>query len=138
MRVTICYCRFCQKATGSSHFIEPIFERANFEILTGAPKEYIHRSEGSGKQVMVNFCDDCGTKIFLGFERWPDIVGVYAGTYDDPSWFEIRADNAKHIFLDSAKAGTIIPPGIKTYRQHATDNEGTPLEPTVFSQPHII
>jgi len=137
-RVTICHCRFCQRATGSAYFVEPIFERSEFEMLTGTPTEFVHRSEGSGKQVFVNFCGACGTKIYLGFERWPDIVGVYAGSFDEPSWFEIRPDNAKHIFLDSARAGTVIPAGIDTYRQHATENDGTPIQPTVYSEPHVI
>ncbi len=138
MRVTICHCRFCQRATGAAYFVEPIFARSDFGILDGSPREFAHRSEGSGKQVFVNFCGDCGTKIFLGFERWPDIVGVYAGSFDDPNWFEIRPDNAKHIFLDSARAGTVIPPGIDTYRRHATENDGTPNRATVFSEPHVL
>lgn len=138
VRITICHCKFCQRATGSAYFVEPIFERGAFEIVTGAPKEFAHRSEGSGKQVFVNFCGDCGTKIFLGFERWPDLVGIYAGTFDDPNWFEMRADNAKHIFLDSAREGTILPPGIATFRQHATENDGTPIEPTFFTEPQAV
>jgi hypothetical protein len=138
IRVTICHCRFCQRSTGSAYLIEPIFARSEFEILRGAPNEFAHRSEGSGKQVFVNFCGTCGTKIFLGFERWPDFVGVYAGTFDDPNWFAIRAENAKHIFLDSARAGTIVPSGIGTFRRHATENDGTPNEATVFSEPHVI
>lgn len=28
--VTICYCRFCQRATGSDRMIAPIFERSLF------------------------------------------------------------------------------------------------------------
>ena len=138
MRVTVCHCRFCQRSTGSAYFVEPIFERSAFEVLAGTPDEYVHRSEGSGKQVLVNFCGTCGTKIFLGFERWPDIVGVFAGTFDDPNWFAIRAETAKHIFLDTARAGTIVPPGIDTFRRHATENDGTPNEATVFSEPHVI
>jgi len=138
VRVTICHCHFCQRATGSAYFVEPIFVRDAFDILAGTLKEFGHRSDGSGKLVSINFCGDCGTKIFLGFERWPDIVGVYAGSFDDPNWFEIRPDNAKHIFLDFGRAGTIIPPGIDTYRRHATENDGTPNQPTVFSEPHVI
>ncbi|MDH3232313.1 MAG: GFA family protein [Alphaproteobacteria bacterium] len=138
VRVTICHCRFCQRATGSAYFVEPIFGRKDFAIIAGATRQYDHRSEGSGKLVFVNFCPDCGTKIFLGFERFPDVVGVYAGTFDEPTWFEQRADNSKHIFLDMARQGTIVPPGIDTFAQHATENDGTPIEPTVFEQPHVI
>ncbi|HUT50073.1 MAG TPA: GFA family protein [Alphaproteobacteria bacterium] len=138
VRITICHCRFCQRATGSAYFVEPIFGREDFRIVAGAPKVYLHRSEGSGKTVFVNFCGSCGTKLFLGFERFPDVVGVYAGTFDDPVWFEQLADNSKHIFLESARRGTIIPPGIDTYRRHATEIDGTPIEPEIFKEPHVI
>jgi hypothetical protein len=32
----------------------------------------------------------------------------------------------------------VIPAGFKAYRQHATLNDGTPVEPLVFEQPRTI
>ena len=84
LRVTICHCRFCQRATGSAYMVEPIFAKTNFEIISGAPATYALASQGSGKQVIIHFCATCGTKLFLSFERFPDHLGVYAGTFDDP------------------------------------------------------
>jgi hypothetical protein len=40
--------------------------------------------------------------------------------------------------VDSAQDATVIPAGFKAYRQHATLNDGTPLEPLVFERPHTI
>lgn len=137
-RVTICHCRFCQRATGSAYLIEPIFDKQEFALTRGDAKVYLHRSEGSGHQVYVNFCDQCGTKLFLSFDRWPDIVGVYGGTFDDPNWYERTPENSKHIFLGVAQSGTVIPPGVNTFKEHATTNDGTPLEATVLSKPIII
>src|SRR5215510_4284866 len=97
VRVTICHCRFCQRATGAGHMIEPIFTLANFRILSGAPSIYELRSAGSGKLVLVHFCSTCGTKLWLTFERFPEVLGVYAGTFDDPAWFDIRPDFSKQI-----------------------------------------
>src|SRR4051812_8764481 len=96
-RVTICHCRFCQRATGSAYMVEPIFPLADLRITRGVPSVYSIRSEGSGKVVSVHFCQVCGTKLYLSFERFPDACGVYAGTFDDPNWFDIRPDNSKHI-----------------------------------------
>jgi hypothetical protein len=45
---------------------------------------------------------------------------------------------SKHIFLASAQNGTIIPAGISSYFEHALRNDGTPIEPTTFGQPHTI
>ena len=86
----------------------------------------------------VHFCQTCGTKLYLTFERFAGACGVYAGTFDEPDWFAIGADNAKHIYLDVARHDTVLPAGINVFRQHATLNDGTPLEPVVFDVPHVV
>ncbi len=138
MRVTICHCRFCQRATGSAFLVEPIFGKSDFAVISGEPKVYRQRSEGSGKMVDVHFCRDCGTKLFLTFERFPDAVGAYGGTFDDPNWFERSAAKTRHIFVGVAQRGTIIPAGIKYFEAHAMTNNGDPVEPRVFDEPHVI
>ena len=132
--VTACFCRFCQRATGALSMLEPIFDTAAFEIVAGRDKTYTHVSTGSGKEVYVHFCDACGTKTHLTFERWPDRLGLYAGTFDDPAWFDFTPENSKYIFLDSAVRGTLLPPGFKVYRQHAATAEGVPLDPEVLDE----
>jgi hypothetical protein len=138
LRVTICHCRFCQRATGTAYMVEPIFPRKDLRITRGSPATYEHRSEGSGKLVQAHFCARCGTKLFLTFERFAEVCGVYAGTFDDPDWFEIGPDNAKHIFIDVARHGTVLPPGLPAFGAHAIARDGTPLEPTVSDQPRIL
>ena len=120
--VTVCHCRFCQRATGSAYMVEPIFPLSKVRITKGTPVVYSCRSEGSGKMVYVHFCDRCGTKLFLKFERFVDSCGVYAGTFDDPNWFEIRPDNSKHIFIGVARHETILPPSLqsKTWNEPRT------------------
>ncbi len=137
-RVTICHCRFCQRATGSGYLVEPIFDKAEFSLTKGLAKVYQHQSEGSGKQVYVHFCDTCGTKLFLSFERFTDIIGVYGGTFDNPDWYDRTPENSKQIFLSVAQTDTIIPPGVNTFAEHATTHDGTPIKPRVFSEPTII
>jgi len=138
VRVTYCHCKFCQRVTGSAYLVEPIFEKTGFEIASGKPATYVHASEGSGKRVTLNFCRTCGTKLFLDFERFPEVVGVFGGTFDDPNWFERTPRISRHIFLGSAQNGTVIPPGFNTYREHAILKDGTPVEPVVFDGPHTI
>jgi hypothetical protein len=137
MRVTICHCRFCQRATGSAYLVEPIFGKSDFAVISGQPKIYRHRSTGSGKMVDVHFCEKCGTKLFLSFERFPTVVGVYGGTFDDPNWFERSAKTSRHIFLSVAQHGTVIPAGVDYFDQHATTNDGTPIAPSV-SDEHLV
>jgi hypothetical protein len=118
--------------------VEPIFDKHDFILTKGEAKVYEHRSEGSGQLVHVNFCEKCGTKLFLAFDRWTDIVGIYGGTFDNPDWYDRTPENSKQIFLSVALAGTIIPPGVNTFEEHATANDGTPNVPTVFAKPKII
>ena len=138
VRVTFCHCKFCQRATGSAYMVEPIFHKTRFEIVSGKPAHYSQASEGSGKRVTVNFCSICGTKLFLDFERFPEIFGVYGGTFDEPNWFERSPQMSRHIFLDAAQNGTVIPAGFSTFRQRAMLNDGTAVEPATFGQPLTI
>lgn len=137
-RVTICFCRFCQRATGSTGMVEPIFAKTAFRIVAGTPAKFDSISRGSGKRVGAHFCQTCGTKLFLDFDRFPDAVGVYAGTFDDPNWFDRSPANTKFIFLEAAQHGTIVPAGFNTFHEHAMTNDGVPIDPVVHSTPHTI
>lgn len=138
VRVTFCHCRYCQRATGGAYLVEPIFNKSDFRIIKGTTRAYAQQSEGSGKRVTINFCENCGTKLYLDIERFPQIFGVYGGTFDDPNWYARPPEKSRHIFLDFAQKGTLVPAGYETYRRHAVNNDGTPAEPTVFDQPHVI
>ena len=131
--VTICYCKFCQRATGSDRMIEPIFELQPFTFIEGEPSVYTLPSEGSGQAIHVHFCSECGTKLALTFDRWPDRLGIYVGTLDDPTSISTTAENTKHIFTSEARPGTILPAGHNVFDRHAAENDGTPIEPTVLN-----
>ena len=137
-RTTLCHCKFCQRATGGAYLVEPIFDEKDFEIFKGHPKTYTHVSMGSGKNVFIHFCDNCGTKLFLTFERFANTVGVFGGTFDDPNWYDLTPENSKHIFLGSAQRGTVIPPHVNTFMEHATTQDGTPITPKVCKIAQII
>jgi hypothetical protein len=86
-------------------------------------------SEGSGQDIYVHFCTDCGTKVALTFARWPDRLGLYAGTLDDPASVPVASGTSKQIFVSEARPDTVIFANIPTYLRHATENDGTPIEP---------
>lgn len=138
VRVTICHCRFCQRATGGAYMVEPIFRQEDLNMTTGTPTVYEARSAGSGKVVRVHFCPTCGTKLYLSFERFPGFLGVYAGSFDEPSWIRVGLDNAKQIFVDMARPDSVLLPDIDVFGQHAMLNDGTPLKPTRFDRPQIV
>lgn len=133
--VTVCYCRFCQRATGSERMIEPIFVRDAVSFRRGMPAVFTLPSEGSGKNIHIHFCRDCGTKLALTFERWPDRLGLYAGSLDDPASVPVTGTTSKQIFVSEARPDTLLFAGIPTYLRHATENDGTPIAPRVPLSP---
>lgn len=137
-RVTICHCTFCQRATGSPYLVLSIFEKEHFWLNTGTPRVYSSISEGSGKNIWINFCEICGTKLFLKLERNPSVVGVYSGTFDDPDWFDRSPDRTKIIFTDCAQTGSVIPAGYPTFSQHAQTKQGERIEPLVLDRPRWV
>ncbi|MCH7544397.1 MAG: GFA family protein [Proteobacteria bacterium] len=132
-RVTICHCTFCQRFTGTAFLVEPIFRKVDVAFSGKKPRTYDHQSDGSNKRVTLNFCGTCGTTLFLDLERFPDILGLCAGTFDDPNWFDRSQGKCRHIFTRSAQKGVVLPPGIDTYEDHAMQIDGTPNQPVVFA-----
>jgi hypothetical protein len=137
VRVTICHCTFCQRLTGSAYLVEPIFRRKDV-IFYGTPaRTYDHRSDSSQKRVTLKFCGRCATTICLDLERFPDILGLCGGTFDDPNWFD-RSDKCCHIFTRSAQKGVILPAGVDLYEGHALQFDGTPNQPTILAHALLV
>ena len=138
MRVTICHCSFCQRLTGSAFLVEPIFRRQDVAFAGTAPSRYDHRSDTSHKRVTLNFCGRCGTTLYLDLERFPDILGLCGGTFDDPNWFDRRPGKCRHIFTRSAQDGVMLPAGVDTFKEHALQLDGTPNQPIVLTHALMV
>ena len=74
LHVTICHCRFCQRATGAAYMVEPVFRLGDLRIVSGAAATYRHRSEDSCKMVSIHFCAACGTKVLSELRELPRIA----------------------------------------------------------------
>ena len=138
LRVTICHCTFCQRFTGSAFLVEPIFMREEAVLSGTAPRIYDHRSDSSHKRVSLNFCGRCGTAIYLDLERFPDILGLCGGTFDDPNWFDRSQGRCCHIFTRSAQKGVVLPAGLDTFEEHALQLDGKPNQPIVLSHALMV
>ncbi len=135
---TVCHCTFCQRITGSAFLVEPIFKRSTVVFSGAATRTYDHESDGSGMRVSLNFCGRCGTTLYLDLERFPDVLGICGGTFDDPDWFDRGPDKGRHIFTRSAQRGVVLPAGIQTYTEHALRLDGTPNTPIVLADPKTV
>jgi hypothetical protein len=134
LRVTVCHGRWCLRATGSACMVEPVFDLAALRVTQGEPAVYHHRSTGSSQLVHVPFCRDCGTKLWLTFERFPGAAGVYAGTFDEPERSLVRPREARHLFCELARPETLLPAGTLAYPGHARALDGTLREPAVLPE----
>jgi len=135
LQTTICHCTFCQRLTGSAYLVEPIFKMQDVVFSGAEPKVYERPSSGSGKTVRVNFCGACGTTLFLSFERFPTVLGLCGGAFDDPSWFERGPSHGQHIFTRHAQPGVVLPAGVQIYEDHALGLDGSSNPSRIFAQP---
>jgi len=138
VRVTICHCTFCQRLTGSAYLVEPVFKREHVLFGGVRPTTYDHKSDTSGKRVTLHFCKKCATTVCLDLERFPDILGICGGTFDDPNWFDRATNISRHIFIRSAQSGVILPSGCRLYEEHAFRLDGVPNEPTILAHALVI
>ena len=76
-------------------------------------------SAGSGKRVSIHFCGTCGARVMLGFERFPELVGTFAGSFDDPGKLGLASGIVRHVFTGAAQEGTVLPAGVPLFHEHA-------------------
>jgi len=84
-----CHCRDCQRATGTA-FASAILVPRDAVTITGDVKYYDVTGD-SGGMVSRGFCPHCGSRLF-GKPPNPAVMGIMAGSLDDPSWFQPQID----------------------------------------------
>ena len=83
----VCHCRDCQRQSGSGFGMSLPVPRESLVLLSGQPHEWRRRAE-SGREVVCQFCGDCGTRLFHLPSRNPKVANVKPGTLDDTGWLE--------------------------------------------------
>lgn len=92
-----CFCRKCQRATGSGH--ASAFALARSDVSLSGPIKYFEHKADSGYATYSGFCPNCGSPIVSKASRFPDRLYFYAATLDDPGSFEAQFA----VFEDSAQ-----------------------------------
>ena len=85
-----CHCRDCQKSSGAGYVPAMMFPIDNVKI-TGELK-YYDKNGDSGRFVKRGFCPNCGSQLFAILEVVPGMLGIRAGTLDNPSDFKPALD----------------------------------------------
>lgn len=106
-----CHCRDCQRASGSAFAAILAMPKAAVR-LTGEPR-YYGVTGGSGKTIERGFCPQCGSPVMATLERFPDMLGLQAGSLDDPS----RHRPAMDVFTASAQPWDHMDPALPKHAQ---------------------
>ncbi|MBL8548917.1 MAG: GFA family protein [Hyphomonadaceae bacterium] len=114
--VNACHCRDCQKLTGATNLVMAIFERAAFAKTQGETQVWRKRAD-SGREVDIERCAACGTRLWHEPLAAANLVYVAAGALDDPSW----AVPASHIWVEKRLPHAFI-------QADAVQVEGQPAE----------
>jgi hypothetical protein len=112
-----CHCRDCQHVTGGPYAPAVVFPIAAFKLTKGELRYHLTDSMAGGKHKR-GFCADCGCRITGGqsAEKPSQIVGVLAGSLDDPSWFSPSAD----LYVSQAEPWDHLTPDTAKFDQNLT------------------
>jgi len=104
-----CHCRDCQRATGSA-FAAAVLVPVNAVSISGEVKYYEVVGD-SGAIVRRGFCPNCGARLLGKPTASSNLIGIMAGSLDDPSWFRPQAD----IYTASAQPWDYMNPNLPKF-----------------------
>src|SRR5947208_13941275 len=82
----ICYCRDCQRASGSAYAAVLIVPRDRL-AFTGPELKFHDVTANSGRIMRRGFCSACGSPISIRRPETPQVEMLQAASLDDPSSF---------------------------------------------------
>ena len=118
MFMWVCHCRDCQRSTGGGGAVNVVFPKLAVRFIKGEPK-YSARVGTSGKNTYRGFCPECGSPVAAKADLIPDIQGLSAAGFDDPSGFKLVA----HIWTASAQLWDYQSPDLSKFETTPTAEE---------------
>lgn len=112
----VCHCKECQKQSSSAFGMSMAVLREALMITQGTPRKW-QRKADSGREVICEFCGDCGTRLFHHPSRNLAIVNVKPGTLDNTSWLKPVAN----LWTGSAQPWLSLPEQMLNYKAQPDD-----------------
>ncbi len=100
----ICYCRECQRSTGTAASPLLAVPRAAFRYEAGEPRSREYTAD-SGNRARHFFCGECGAQIAGISDGYPDTVTLRLGSLDTPVDFQ----PAMQVYVANAPAWLPLP-----------------------------
>jgi hypothetical protein len=94
-----CHCTDCQKQTGTSFSVIVAVPRESLRLEGESLGSFTTIGTDSGKEVLRQFCRDCGSPVVSLSEAMPELALIKAGTLEDTSWLKPQM----HVWCDSAQ-----------------------------------
>jgi hypothetical protein len=114
--MSLCYCRDCQRLSGSAFGSFVLIPPGSMRLKKGQPRHYTAETD-SGRLMTREFCGDCGSPLFV----WTDnIFGIAAGSLDEPSVLQ----PSMAIWLDSAQSWAPIPGHLQRFPRNPPISSG--------------
>lgn len=118
MGIYACYCKDCQRFSGTTHTLTMIMKAGDVELLSGTLVAF-DKAADSGRTVRMLGCSQCGTKIWNEPLSSPGIVNVKPGTLDDATW----ARPVGAIWTERAMPWVVLDPAGPNFPQQPKDRQ---------------
>ena len=113
MMVVNCYCKTCQKNTGSTNSYNYGVPEGSVKVTGDTVAVYEDRSGASGKPFHRRFCSKCGSHFLSSGEAYQGVEFIKAGTVDTD-----RLAPAAHIWCEEKLEWVPIPEGATQFAQN--------------------
>jgi hypothetical protein len=112
LNIFVCHCTECQKQSGSACRMGMWLRASGLTLVSGTLRQWTRRLS-SEQDLLCEFCDVCGTRIFHTSDsnRAAGIVSIKPGTLDDTSWIQPKA----HIWTARAQPWMTLADGPRKY-----------------------
>ena len=104
-----CYCGDCRKASGSG-FVPFMGFASSAVRFSGRTRQFRSKALRGGDAVR-NSCPICGSLVFGGEVGRSESHTIYAGSLDDPSWFQPKIA----IFVRDRPDWAMMPPNLTIF-----------------------
>ncbi len=124
MIVHACYCRWCQRETGTAFALNALIESDRVVLAAGEP-ELVQTPSYSGKGQTIARCPGCRVAVWSHYAGAGDrLKFVRVGTLDDPE----RLPPDVHIYTMSKQPWVVLPPGARAFNEYYKSQEVWPKE----------
>ena len=121
LRVSACYCTFCQRRTGGALSIHAFFDEQNIELTGDMLSTYEQPSDESNLWLRLHFCKRCATTVMLSLQKFPGLRIVTGGSFDEPNWIEID----RHVWTRSAQHWVVFPQNVDRFEKSSQGTSAT-------------